>query len=131
MVLKIALTKDDIDSLFYLRDFWIQFTDEVLNDMPEEPQDNELDHADDMLDINCLLNRIVALVKNQMLIEKEKNNHSSIPSSNMTPTEFSKFVRQWMNDHLDDEELAPGYVERMFSSPLETYRMNLKHSLQK
>lgn len=42
--------------------------------------------------------------------------------------EMSRFVKDWIDFHMDDIELTPGLVERMFKTPLNRYQRG--HNLQ-
>lgn len=44
----------------------------------------------------------------------------------MDSRDFSKFMKDWIDKHMDDHELTNGQVERMFKTPLEKYQRRWK-----
>lgn len=46
-------------------------------------------------------------------------------AADMSPKEFSAFIRAWVRAHLEDERLCPGYVEQIFSAAINIYKRKI------
>lgn len=65
------------------------------------------------------------------VVEKKYENRSGLAKVeprmyemflNMNPYDFSKFMKDWISQHMDDHELTNGQVERMFKTPMGMYQ---------
>lgn len=51
-----------------------------------------------------------------------KKNSNKFDEYDMSPQEFSAFIKNWIERHLQDDHLCIGQVERMFNAPIEIYK---------
>ncbi|MFV0362255.1 MAG: hypothetical protein ACK5LL_04080 [Suipraeoptans sp.] len=69
------------------------------------------------------MDELYALIDKMKKSKQEVEHQSNL---SMTPMEFSKFMRDWIDAHMEDPELTPGYVERMFKTPANIYQRSHK-----